>query len=53
MKRYDPDLNFRPPRDPATKRIFTYLRLLHCIQGIYATILNYSETELRYMDAGE
>jgi hypothetical protein len=28
-------------------------RLLRRIKGIYATILNYPERELRYMDAGE
>jgi hypothetical protein len=27
--------------------------ILHCIMGIYATIANYLERELRYMDAGD
>jgi hypothetical protein len=38
-----------PPPEPE----FTFLRMLQRIRGNYATIANYSELELRYMDATE
>ena len=34
-------------------QIFTLLTIAALHQGIYATIPNYLEGELRYMDAGE
>jgi hypothetical protein len=34
-------------------KIFTLLTIAALHQGIYATISNYLEWELRYMDAGE
>jgi hypothetical protein len=34
-------------------KIFTLLTIAALHQGIYATIPNYLEEELRYMDAGE
>jgi hypothetical protein len=43
---YDPDLNFRPVRI----RVST-VTIAASHQANYATIHNYLETELRYMDA--
>jgi hypothetical protein len=45
---YDSDINFRS----RFIRIFTGM-IAASHQGNYATIANYLETELRYMDAGE
>ncbi len=41
------------PRSRARMATFTLRGLLRRIRGNYATIPNYLEMELRYMDAGE
>jgi hypothetical protein len=40
-------------RDSGSPKIFTPLTIAAMHQGNYATIPNYMERELRYMDAGE
>jgi hypothetical protein len=43
----------RPRPYPPFAGIFTLLAIAALHQGIYATIPNYLDWELRYMDAGE
>jgi hypothetical protein len=47
-------LRDRAPRGyPDVAEIWSNGAILQCIRGIYATIANYLESELRYMDAGD
>jgi hypothetical protein len=39
--------------NPDVAEIWSNGAILQCIRGIYATIANYLESELRYMDAGD
>jgi hypothetical protein len=49
-KTFDPGSHFRPGHARG-RHLPSSIAAAH--QGIYATILNYPERELRYMDAGE
>jgi hypothetical protein len=43
----------RQKAPPNVAGIWSDCAMLHCGMGIYATIANYLEVELRYMDAGD
>jgi hypothetical protein len=47
------EVNSDPARHAGIRQVFCLLTIAALHQGNYATIHNYLERELRYMDAGE